>query len=69
MKFIFISRWAFQHFQSDYLDIRTEDSVVRSQLCGQWDLRFVVYLGSSENNPVHNLDQVCQYFLSGETND
>merc|ERR1719225_1708674 len=23
----------------DYLDIRTEDSVVRSQLCGQWDLR------------------------------
>jgi len=23
----------------DYLDIRTEDSVVRNQLCGQWDLR------------------------------
>ena len=28
-----------QHICSDYLDIRTEDSVVRNQLCGQWDLR------------------------------
>ena len=26
------------------------------------------YLGSSENNLIHHLDQVCQYFLSGETN-
>ena len=56
LKLNFISRWTFQHFQSDYLDIRTEDSVVRSQLCGQWDLRFVVCLGSSENNLVYHLD-------------
>ena len=33
-----------QHVSPDYLDIRTEDSVVRNQLCGQWDLRYSFYI-------------------------
>ena len=59
-----ISRWTFQHFQSDYLDIRTEDSVVRSQLCGQWDLRFVDYLHTFYLSQTPQTC-LCKIFLSG----